>query len=262
MGMKERAAFSKRIRSGDAAIGTLITTGSAENADVLAACGFDWLFLDCEHGAIGAAQAQLILQVVGRRIPTIIRVPENAEVSLKKTLDLGCEGVIVPMVNTADDARRAVAAAKYPPLGCRSVGIARAHGYGAEFASYVAEANTHTSVIIQIEHVRAVENVQEILQVEGIDGVFIGPYDLSGSMNRLGDVTHPDVQAAIETTRVACLEAQMPVGIFAMTTEAGVKAVQSGYAFVAVGIDTAMLANAGRAIVAEFDRIGELAGTP
>jgi 4-hydroxy-2-oxoheptanedioate aldolase len=81
-------------------------------------------------------------------------------------------------------------------------------------------------------------------------------------MNRLGDVTHPDVQAAIETTRVACLEAQMPVGIFAMTTEAGVKAVQSGYAFVAVGIDTAMLAAAGRAIVTEFGRIGELAGTP
>ena len=98
--MKEVATFSKRIRSGDAAVGTLITTGSAENADVLAACGFDWLFLDCEHGAIDAAQAQLILQVVGRRIPTIIRVPENAEVSLKKTLDLGCEGVIVPMVNT------------------------------------------------------------------------------------------------------------------------------------------------------------------
>jgi 2-keto-3-deoxy-L-rhamnonate aldolase RhmA len=260
--MKERVTFSQRIRSGDAAIGTLITTGSAENADVLAACGFDWLFLDCEHGALDAAQAQLILQVVGRRIPTIIRVPENADVSLKKTLDLGCEGVIVPMVNTAEDARRAVTAAKYPPLGSRSAGIARAHGYGAEFASYVAEANTHTSVIIQIEHVQAVENVQQILQVDGIDGVFIGPYDLSGSMNRLGDVTHPDVQAAIETTRVACLEAQMPVGIFAMTTEAGVKAVQSGYAFVAVGIDMAMLADAGRAIVTEFGRIGELAGTP
>jgi 2-keto-3-deoxy-L-rhamnonate aldolase RhmA len=260
--MKEGATFSQLIRSGDPVIGTLITTSSAENADVLAACGFDWLFLDCEHGALDAAQAQSILQVVGRRIPTIIRVPENAEVALKKTLDLGCEGVIVPMVNTGDDARRAVAAAKYPPLGSRSVGIARAHGYGAEFASYVAQANAHTSVIIQIEHVRAVENVQEILQVEGIDGVFIGPYDLSGSMNKLGDVTHPDVQAAIETARVACLQAGMPVGIFAMTTEAGVKAVQSGYAFVAVGIDTAMLATAGRAIVAEFSRVGERAGTP
>jgi len=252
--MNEVATFSKRIRSGDAAIGTLITTGSAENADVLAACGFDWLFLDCEHGAIDASQAQLILQVVGRRIPTIVRVPENSDVSLKKMLDLGCEGVIVPMVNSADDARRAVAAAKYPPLGSRSVGIARAHGYGVDFASYVAQANASTSVIIQIEHIRAVENIQEILQVEGIDGVFIGPYDLSGSMNKLGEVTHPDVQTAIEKTRAACLEARVPVGIFTMTAAAGVGAVESGYSFIAVGIDMTLLATAGRSVLAELGR--------
>ncbi len=243
--------FSERIRSGPPPVGTIVSTPSLDVAEVLATSGFDWLFLDLEHGAIGPTEAQQILQAVSGRVPVIARVPENAEVWIKKTLDLGCNGVIVPQVNTADQARAAVRAAKYPPMGERSVGVGRAQGFGTAFTSYVSSANAATSVVVQAEHIDAVSNIESILDVDGIDGVLIGPYDLSGSVGQLGDVAHPDVQRAVRAAFNACKAHDVPVGIFALAADTAKSMLELGYDFVAVGIDMAILANAARQMISE-----------
>lgn len=239
-------SFGQLLRCGPPAIGTLVTVDSPQVAEVLALCGYDWLFLDMEHSTLGVAEVQRLVQAVGGRCRTIVRVAENSEVCIKRVLDTGCDGIMVPQVNSTDDALRAVRAAKYPPLGRRSVGIARAQGYGLTFAEYVRDANERTSVIVQIEHATAVENVDEILGVEGVEAAFVGPYDLSGSLNRLGDVGSDEVQQAIERVRSACRRAQVPLGIFVADTDAARVQIAAGCAFVAVGIDLAILGVAAR----------------
>lgn len=239
-----KTTFGQRLWSGRPAIGTLITLDSLQVAEVMALCGYDWLFIDMEHSTLGVTEVQRLVQVVGERCDTIVRVAENSDVCIKRVLDTGCDGIMVPQVNTAADAARAVRAAKYPPQGTRSVGIARAHGYGLSFAEYVQAANERTSVVVQIEHATAVENIDNILGIEGIDAVFVGPYDLSGSLNRLGDVQSDEVQQAIERVRSACRQAKMPLGIFVTDADAARTQIAAGCAFVAVGIDLGVLARA------------------
>lgn len=231
----------KKLRGNQPTIGTLVTLAAPEIAEMLSLCGFDWLFLDMEHGALSLSATQRSIQAVRGNCSAIVRVPENSAVWIKKVLDTGCDGIIVPQVNTAEEARRAVSAAKYPPRGSRSVGIARAQGYGMTFAQYVASANENIALIIQIEHIEAINNLDAILEVAGIDGVLIGPYDLSGSMNKLGDVASEPVQSAINEVKRKCREALMPVGIFVINAEAVQKEIQDGCMFVAVGMDSTLL---------------------
>jgi 2-dehydro-3-deoxyglucarate aldolase/4-hydroxy-2-oxoheptanedioate aldolase len=147
----------------------------------------------------------------------VIRIGAPDPLSVSKALDTGCDGVIVPQVNSAAQARSLVAAAKYPPLGARGVGMARANEYGASFADYLAHANARTALIPQIESREAVAAIDEIVAVPGIDGVFIGPYDLSSSLGHTGEVRHPDVVDAITRVRRAAHHAGLPLGIFAAT---------------------------------------------
>lgn len=243
-------SFRNRLRNHDALLGTMITIPSPEVAEIFAEAGFDWFFVDLEHTTMEPGDAQTILQVVAGRVACILRVPLNDEIWIKKALDTGAAGVMVPQVNTPEDARRAVRYCKYPPQGTRSVGIARAQGYGgSRFLEYLAHANQDTTVVVQIEHIQAVENIEQILTVEGIDGVFVGPYDLSASMNRMGQVEHPEVQAALARVRQACLERQMPFGVFTVNPERGKQYFAEGYTLVAVGGDTVLLGQASKALV-------------
>jgi len=237
--MKE--SFASKLRAGRPVIGTLLSLDAPEVAEVLAACGFDWLFIDMEHGPHSVRSLQLMLQAIPESVSAIVRIPENSPTWIKQVLDTGCDGIIVPLVNTADDARAAVQAAKYPPLGTRGVGIGRAHGYGMKFAEYVKAANDHVAVIIQIEHVEAVRNIDAILSVSGIDGIQIGPYDLSGSMNMLGDVGSEPVQSMLIKIKRACQEKSIPVGMFTLTAEAAVKEINDGCKFMALSVDTVLL---------------------
>src|SRR5579859_5385838 len=166
-------SFKEKLGQRQPVIGTLVTLNAPEIAEILSHCGFDWLFIDMEHGALSFSDIQHLIQAIGERCATLVRIPENRPMWIEKVLDMGCDGIIVPSVNTALEAKQAVAAAKYPPIGERSVGIARAHGYGMAFDEYVASANDRVSVLIQIEHIKGVENLEEILNVEGIDGVLI-----------------------------------------------------------------------------------------
>jgi 2-dehydro-3-deoxyglucarate aldolase/4-hydroxy-2-oxoheptanedioate aldolase len=224
-------------------IGTLLSMSAPQVAELIAMAGFDWVFIDMEHSAMSLESVQNAIQIMEGKILTIVRVPGNDEVWIKKILDTGCDGILVPMVNSADEAKKVVQASKYPPEGRRSVGLARAHKYGASFKEYVDNANKDILVMIQCEHKEAVRNFDDILKVRGIDSVFIGPYDLSASMGLTGQVSHPDVQASIMLVKEKCRKAGMPYGIYSSGTDDMILEIKTGCTFLLTGVDSNMLLN-------------------
>src|SRR5262249_5083042 len=155
----------------------------------------------------------------GAAMPCVVRLPVAAEVPIKKALDVGAAGIIAPQVNSAVQAEQIVRLAKYAPAGARGVGIGRAHRYGLKLREYIADANQRTAVIVQAEHIDAVRNIESIVGVEGIDAVLIGPYDLSASLGRLGQVDHPDVVQAIDRVTEVCLQNGVRLGIFGVSVD-------------------------------------------
>lgn len=234
-------SFRARVRDGQKLIGMILTLPSPEIAEICVGAGFDWLFLDMEHGLFDTLAVQRVVQAVAGRCACVVRVPSHDPVWLKKVLDVGVDGVIIPQVNTADQALTLVRHSKYPPQGDRSTGIGRAQGYGVTFAQYVHTANDSIAVIAQIEHIDGVRSIENILNVSGLDGVFIGPFDLSASLNKPGQITDPEVQAAITQVQQACATRQFPIGIFAPTLERAQAALATGYTVLAAGADISLL---------------------
>jgi 2-keto-3-deoxy-L-rhamnonate aldolase RhmA len=179
-------------------------------------------------------------------------VHAGEEAAIKKALDIGAAGVVVPQVNTAADAERIVRYCKYPPRGSRGVGIVRAQGYGLDFQQYIDGANDNVIVMLQIEHIDAVNNIESIVRVPGVDALMIGPYDLSGTMGKLGRVNDPEVEQAMETVRKACAAAGMKLAIFAATAEAMKPYIRKGYTLPIAGMDLMLLAAAAKNIVDEL----------
>ena len=233
--------FRTRLKSRKTLLGTMVTLPTAITAEILTDVGFDWLFLDAEHGPLETAELLSILQVVGNRVPCLVRVPEAAEVPIKKSLDLGAAGIITPQANTVEDVENVVRWSRYSPEGARGVGIGRAHGYGMNFADYVARANDEVAVVVQAEHIDAVNNIEEIVKVEGIDAVLLGPYDLSASMGKMGEVTDPEVLQAIEHVAKTCQNANIPLGYFGVSADAVQPYIEQGYSLIVAGVDTIML---------------------
>jgi 2-keto-3-deoxy-L-rhamnonate aldolase RhmA len=231
------------LQNGKPLIGTLLTVASPEVAEALSLVGFDWIFIDLEHGSLSIQDAQRAVQAVANRSFTLIRVPDGTPEHINRALDTGCSGIIVPFVNTESYARRVVSLAKYPPLGERSAGLGRAQGFGMNFAGYLQSANLQTTVVVQIEHREAVANIDQILAVPGIDAAFIGPYDLSGSLGLLGQVSHPEVSGAVDSVRTACARSNSAYGIFCSTAEQAGNAINGGATLVAVGTDILHMAH-------------------
>ena len=238
--MNSKRTFTKPLA------GTLLSTSAPQIAEIIADSGFDWVMIDMEHSALTLESVQNAIQVMGDRIMTIVRVPGNDEIWIKRVLDTGCDGILVPMVNSAAEAMDAVRYSKYPPDGKRSVGLSRAHMYGPGFTSYVENANNDLILIIQVEHVDAVRNLDGILEIKGIDSVFIGPYDLSASMGLTGQLTNPEVKSAIRLIKDKCRKAGMPYGIFGMSAETISAEMNEGGTFLLCGVDTAILSAAYR----------------
>jgi 2-keto-3-deoxy-L-rhamnonate aldolase RhmA len=233
-------------------VGTLITLPCAEIADALSRLSFDWLWIDLEHGNLDFRDAQMLVQAIGDRCAAIVRVPSQDEVWLKKVLDSGIDGIIVPQVKTAEEAQRIVNLCLYPPQGVRGVGIARAQGYGISFQEYVQQANDRTAIILQIEHIDAVKNIHEILAVEGVDAVLIGPYDLSGSLHKLGQVQDAEVIDTIHSILHACQQHNVPAGIFCATSEQAVHWQKAGVNLLAIGTDITFLWRAAQQALLDF----------
>jgi 2-keto-3-deoxy-L-rhamnonate aldolase RhmA len=233
--------FTQRLRDNELLLGTMLTLPSPEVAEMIAACGYDWLFMDGEHSNLSTLDWQRMLQAVAGRSASIIRVAAKTERDIKKVLDIGADGIIAPQVNSADEARHVVACCKYPPDGIRGVGLARAQGYGRDFVEYMESANDRIAVIIQAEHIDAVDNIDDIVKVDGIDAVFIGPYDLSASMGRMGEVDHPEVVEAIERVGDACRQNKIALGYFGTTAESVEAYIDKGYHFICAGVDAAFV---------------------
>ena len=241
------AAFAARVRAGETLLGAIIALPCLEAAEIFSRAGFDWLLIDTEHAPLDAQAAQGLLQAA--RCPCLVRVPAGAEAPIKKALDIGAAGVVVPQVNSAAEAERIVRYCRYPPRGSRGVGIVRAQGYGLDFERYVSAANESVVVMLQIEHIDAVRNIEAIARVPGVDALMIGPYDLSGSMGSLGRVNDPEVERAIETVREACVAAGMRLAIFSATAQGMKPYLAKGYTLPIAGMDLMLLAAAARGVV-------------
>jgi 2-dehydro-3-deoxyglucarate aldolase len=248
-------ALKAKLLRDEATLGTWHMIGHPAVSEILAQAGFDWVALDIEHGLFPWPQALGLIQAIqGRGCAALLRLPISAPEHFKWALDTGADGVIVPMIRTAEDTRQAVAYAKYPPEGERGIGISRAHGYGATFGDYVATANAETLVIVQIEHIDAVNAIEAICTVPGVDAVFIGPYDLSGTMGLMGHVRHPDVEAAVTRVLHVAQHARVVPGLLIGDPQPGevARRVAQGFRLISVGVDSLMLVNAARAIVAQW----------
>jgi 2-dehydro-3-deoxyglucarate aldolase len=257
-----RHDFRQRLKTGEVLIGAFITLYSPEICEILAEIGFDWLCIDTEQGAFDSTEAQRMLQAVGNRCPCVIRVPSHEDFWIKKALDIGAAGIIVPLVNTPEMATRITQASKYAPEGNRGVGLGRAHLYGLKFQEYVDHANSRMAVILQAEHIDAANNIESIVKIPGIDGILVGPYDLSASMGKIGKVSDPEVKAAIRKIQTAALKAGLRLGIFGFNAEAVKPYLKKGYTLIAVGTDALLLIKAGKDALTLFKGKGKYNSKP
>lgn len=249
-------SFKEKLDQGKPLIGILQTVDCPEMAEIFALSGFDWLFVDMEHSALNVQSVQRILQAINGKCTGIVRVPSPDEMWIKRLLDAGAKGLIFPQVNSAREAENIIRRCKYPPEGSRGVGIARAQGYGLTFQDYVDTANREIAVILQIEHIDGVRNIDAIVNVPGIDAIFVGPYDLSCSLNKIGQVNDPEVQQQIETVRRVCIDAGLTLGIFTANAREVKGFIEKGYRLIAVGIDIMLLGQSARQVL-EMCKAGE-----
>ncbi len=242
-------ALKLKLKENQLTIGSWVTIGHQSIIEIMSTAGFDWLTIDMEHSVIDLPTAQnLIGHIQGKGMDALVRVGKNEEVVIKRILDAGADGVIVPMVNSKEDAIQAINFAKYPPLGKRGVGLARAQNYGIGFEEYKDALENDIIVIAQIEHIDGVKNLRDILSVEGIDGTIIGPYDLSGSMNKPGQFYDQDVIDAIKEVKKVSKEMNKPLGfhIIQPDYELMEEKINDGFNFLAFSLDFLFLGNSAR----------------
>lgn len=232
-------------------LSALISINSPTVVEILSQSGYDWLMIDMEHGPLEVADVHALLQAKSSRCKALVRVPEDSLTThLKRVLDLGCDGVIVPQIRTAEAAQRAMRACMYPPAGERGVGCARAQAYGMELAPYVTSANERLAIILQIEHADALAHLDSILATPNIAGILIGTYDLSASLGCMGDMKSQVVKNAIDTIRIKCQTRGVTVGIFTADPLAARAYRKQGFNFVVVAIDAMLLWKASQDLLA------------
>jgi len=237
-------SLKQRLQKKDLTIGSWITIGNPIVAEIMARAGYDWLTVDMEHSAITFEVAQDLIRVIDLcGVTPLVRVGINDATFIKRVMDAGSHGVIVPMVNSKTDAEKAVCAVKYPPKGFRGVGLARAHKYGMDFEGYMNWNSENSIVIVQVEHIKAVENLEAILDVDGVDGFIIGPYDLSGSLGVPGEFDHPDVVEALAYVKNIAQKKNALSGFHVVPPEIEPfqQKIDEGYKFIAHSLDTLIL---------------------
>jgi 4-hydroxy-2-oxoheptanedioate aldolase len=247
-------ALKSKLLAGGRALGCWTSLGHPQIVEILALAGFDFLLLDQEHGVGDPSSLVGLLQAISATPATsVVRIPSNDTVYLKRVLDMGVEAVMIPNVESVEDARAAVAACRYPPRGRRgsAIGSARASNYGMA-ANYRAEADDNILVIGQIESARAVEAIDAIAAVEGLDVLFIGPHDLSGTVGHLGDLKHPEVAALIARAEAGIRRAGKPMGTVPHPGATWADMFKRGYHFVNAGSDVSRLRDQALADVKAF----------
>jgi 4-hydroxy-2-oxoheptanedioate aldolase len=248
-----RNAFKHAIARGELQIGLWCSLCSPITAEIVCHSGFDWLLLDTEHSPNEVPDVLSQLQAVqaGSASP-IVRPAWNDIVLIKRFLDIGAQSLLLPFVQTADEARRAVEATRYPPGGIRGItGSGRASRYG-RVTNYLKNATQEICLLVQVETKSALERIEEIASVDGIDGIFIGPNDLAASFGHIGNWAHPEVQSALEDAVRRLKKIGKPAGILTPNEEEAKRFIQWGYTFVAVGADLGLLARGADALAKRF----------
>ena len=233
-----------KLKSNTLTIGSWITLGHSSIAEILASAGYDWLVVDLEHTTISIEQAGELIRVIDLSgVSPLVRLTSNHPDQIKRVMDAGAHGIVVPMVNSVDDATRAVAATRYAPQGVRGVGLARAQKFGAGFSDYLQWQKDGPVVIVQIEHKDALEHLEAIFSVPGVDGFIIGPYDLSCSMGMPGEFNRPEFKAAINQILSTGLKMNFPAGLHIVEPdlERLQQVIAEGYRFIAYSVDIRML---------------------
>lgn len=244
--------LKNKLKTGQLCLGAWVTLGHSAIAEIYAKSGFDWVVLDLEHSTISIEQAgELIKTIDLSGSSPLVRLTSNDANLIKRVMDAGAHGIVVPNVNTAADAIRAVAATRYAPHGNRGVGLARAQQYGTGFKEYLEWQKNGPIVIVQIENKSALKHLHEIFTTAGVDGFIIGPYDLSCSMGMPGEFERPEFVATMQKILKAGLQTRCPAGLHVVEPDLDRlrQVIEEGYQFVAYSVDIRMLAVSARAAV-------------
>lgn len=236
-------------------LGSWLTIPHQAVIEIMSSAGFEWLTVDLEHAAIDIQDlANVIGHIQGNGMEALVRVSKNEEVVIKRAMDAGANGVIVPMVKNAEEAKQAVSFVKYPPLGVRGVGLSRAQHYGVGFESYMTWLKEEAVVIVQIEHIESVSNLESILAVDGVDGIIVGPYDLSASMGKPGRYDEPDVVEALKRVDEITLASGKPLGFHVISSDhkKTMEKISDGYTFLAFSLDFFFLGDKAREEMAKM----------
>lgn len=246
--------FKRALQQKRRQIGLWLGLGSSYSAELLAGTGFDWLLIDGEHAPNTVPDVLAQLQAIAAYAShPVVRPAWNDPVLIKQLLDIGAQTLLIPMIQNAEQARLAVSATRYPPQGIRGVGsaLARASRWN-RIADYLTRASQEMCVLVQVETREAIANLAEITQTEGVDGVFIGPADLSADMGFAGNPQHPQVRQVIEQAIGQILAAGKAPGILMSAVEMAQHYLDLGALFVAVGVDTTLLSRAAQQLMANF----------
>ncbi len=248
--------FKAGLREGRPQIGLWSALCSNLVAEILGYAGFHWILIDTEHGQneVPGVLSQLQAMATGTAEP-VVRVAWNDAVLIKRILDTGARSLLVPFVQNADEARKAVAATRYPPLGIRGVAVApRANKFG-RVPGYHLRAHEEMCVLVQVETRTALGEIEAIAAVEGVDGIFVGPSDLAADMGHLADAGHPEVQAAIANACARIRGAGKAAGMLTSDPAAAARYLDMGFSFVAVGSDVGVLGQGAQKLAAHFAQV-------
>ncbi|MFL2565856.1 MAG: HpcH/HpaI aldolase family protein [Schleiferiaceae bacterium] len=241
--------LKQKLQNNELTLGSWLTINHQSVIEIMGTAGFDWLCIDIEHSAIAINDVvNLVGHIQGNDMQALVRVSENNPVIIKQVMDSGVDGVIIPMVNSLNDAKKAVSSVRYPSFGKRGVGLSRAQNYGIGFEEYKQWLENDSVIIVQIEHYLAVEELESILNLSGVDGIIVGPYDLSASMGLPGDFEHPEVIKTLKKIDEICLKNKKPLGFHVISSDhkKTLEKINSGYTFLAVSLDFLFLGDSAR----------------
>jgi len=250
--------LKNKLKNTEPSIGSWLTLSDPGIAEIFSNAGFDWVLVDLEHSMISMSDAGNLIRVIELAGSSPLVRPTSIDVNqIKRIMDAGAHGIIAPMVNSVEDALTAVSATRYEPHGTRGVGLGRAHGYGNNFNEYFAWQKKSPIVIAQIEHIKALDNLENILSVDGVDGFIIGPYDLSCSMGIPGQFDDPHFKKVLKEILETGIKINCPAGIHIVEPNLKEleKAINDGYNFIGYSVDIRILDDIVRKGTALFENL-------
>lgn len=249
--------LKQKIRNNELTLGTWLTIPHQSVVEILSTAGFEWITIDIEHSALSMSDIiSMIGHIQGNNMKALVRIYDNDPIIIKRVLDAGADGIIVPMVKNREEAQQIIDSVYYPPHGKRGVGLSRAQGYGTQFDSYKDSIEDNIIIIAQIEHIDAINNLEEIISIPEIDATLIGPYDLSASMGKPGQYHLPEIKKAIEKYDSICDKHNVPKGAHVISSnyQDTQDKINLGYSFLAFSLDFFFLGDKAREEMTKFKR--------